>query len=373
MDLSADKYDDARRCIGEGRADDRRTTAQRICAAVLVATGGGLAGSAGAETTLTIATYSAPLSRDGPGLLLRDIIAGTDEQIAAIVHVISSVSPDVLVLTDFDYDLDGLALAAFAENFAPPYSFTIAPLPNSGMATGLDMDGNGRLGEARDAQGYGRFAGDGGIAILSRFPILTDQVRDFSEMLWRDLPEAELPETDAGPFPSAKVQDSQRLSSSSHLVVPIEVAAGLRLDLLTFAATPPVFDGPEDLNGLRNRDELRFWTHLLNGHWEGVGTHFLLAGLTNLDPHAGEGFRDEMETFLLDARLNDPLAGIATAKWPERGLPPMRVSYVLPSTAWRVVDAGVVWPDPATPLGQILGPDGAAAGPHRLVWTTVAQ
>lgn len=88
------------------------------------------------------------------------------------------VAPNVLVLSDFDYDndldfdldLDGLAFAAFADMFEGRYPFMFARTPNAGLATGYDIDGDGRTGDARDAQGYGRFAGDGGLAILSRFP-----------------------------------------------------------------------------------------------------------------------------------------------------------------------------------------------------------
>jgi hypothetical protein len=128
--------------------------------------------------TIRVATFAAPLSGDGPGLLLRDIQAGDDAQIMAIQKIIAHVAPDILVLTDFDYDLDGIALAAFAASFAKPYPHRFALRPNAGLATGLDLNANGRLGEARDAQGYGRFAGDGGMAILSRFPLMAGHISD---------------------------------------------------------------------------------------------------------------------------------------------------------------------------------------------------
>ena len=51
---------------------------------------------------LRIATYNSDLSRKGPGLLLRDILRGEDAQIHAVMRVISSISPDVLLLQDFD-------------------------------------------------------------------------------------------------------------------------------------------------------------------------------------------------------------------------------------------------------------------------------
>jgi hypothetical protein len=60
------------------------------------------------------------------------------------------------------------------------------------MATGLDLDGDGRLGGAADAQGFGEFTGQGGMAILSRHPI--GPVTDHSAFLWRDLPGQIMPE-----------------------------------------------------------------------------------------------------------------------------------------------------------------------------------
>ncbi len=52
--------------------------------------------------------------------------------------------------------------------------------------------------------------------------------------------------------------DSFRLSSKSHWDVPIEIGKKT-VHFLVSHPTPPVFDGPEDRNGTRNHDEIRFW------------------------------------------------------------------------------------------------------------------
>jgi len=52
-----------------------------------------MAGTAATAETLRIATFAAPLSRDGPGLLLRDIEKGEDAQILAVRDIIAKVSP----------------------------------------------------------------------------------------------------------------------------------------------------------------------------------------------------------------------------------------------------------------------------------------
>ncbi len=323
--------------------------------------------------TYRIATFAAPLSRDGPGLLLRDITKGEDSQIVAVQSVISHLDPDILVLTDFDYDLDGLALAAFADSLGGMYLHRFASRPNSGIATGLDMDGNGRLGEARDAMGYGRFAGDGGMAILSRLEIDTQGVSDLSGVLWKDLSGATLPTTNNGPFPSAQALDNLRLSSTGHWIVPVLPDEGSPFSILAFSATPPVFDGPEDMNGLRNRDELGLWDVVLDGGFGTAPDSFVIAGNANLDPIDGDGISSAMARFLSNPRLQDPLPGKDTADWPDDGAGNLRVSYVLPSSDWRVTGAGVFWPAPDDPDAALLGSDGLAAGPHHLVWVDISR
>lgn len=304
---------------------------------------------------------------------MRDLQRTDDPQIAAIQAIITQVAPDVLVLTDFDYDLDGLALGAFADALALPFDHHFAVLPNAGLATGLDLDRNGRLGDARDAHGYGRFAGDGGMAILSRFPIDHQQIVDLSETLWKDLPGATLPTVDGTPFLSEAAQDILRVSSTGHWVVPIAFPGGPPAAILAYSATPPVFDGPEDMNGLRNRDEMRLWQVLLDGWFGAAPESFVIAGNANLDPQDGAGFSGAMASFLQDPRLQDPLPNQDTAQWPEDGPGNLRVSYVLPSADWTIADAGVFWPAPDDPLRSLTGDDGLAAGPHHLVWVDIAR
>jgi hypothetical protein len=339
--------------------------------------------------SLRIATFAAPLSREGPGLLLRDLLGDEDAGLAAILAVIVTARPDVLVLTDIDHDAQGAALTALMDRLTAagwPMPHAFARAPNSGLPTGLDLNRNGRLAEARDAMGYGRFPGQGGLAILSRVPIRADLAQDFSGLLWRDLPGATLPRTPDGPFWNDAVLATLRLSSTAHWAVPI-AAPGGDVTLLVWAATPPVFDGPEDMNGLRARDELRLWQVLLDG---GLGQapqgRFVIAGLSNLDPADGDGDRAAMAAFLSDPRWQDPrpasAGGQAAADTDQAGDPALdtaswegpgnlRVSYVLPSADLTVLGAGVFWPPPAAQGADLLGPDGQAAGPHRLVWVDV--
>ncbi|WP_264211392.1 endonuclease/exonuclease/phosphatase family protein [Leisingera thetidis] len=334
-----------------------------------------LAAVAGQAETLRFATFNTELSRDGPGLLLRDIERGQDPQIAAVVDVIAAVQPDVLALQGVDWDFENRALTALAARLGKAgasYPYLVALQPNAGLPPPalMDLDGDGRSGGPRDNQGYGRFRGQGGIALLSRLPVDHTAIRDFSTLLWQDLPGARLPQhPDGSPFPSAEAQAVQRLSATAHWLVPMRLPGGGWLNVMTFHATPPVFDGPEDRNGRRNRDEIRLWQLLLDGKLgPALQGAFVIAGDANLDPDQGEGRKDAIRSLLADPRLQDPRphsheGGVATVDW--QGAGQKRVDYVLPSAGLAVTGSGVVWPD---------SPDAAAAtaSRHRLVWVDIA-
>jgi hypothetical protein len=345
-----------------------------------------LAATAAHADTLRIATYDTELGRRGPGLLLADILK-RDEQVRAVIAVIAEARPDVLLVTGFDHDLEGHALAGFAAALGEAgigYDYSFAPPPNTGVETGLDMDGNGKTGEARDSQGYGAFTGAGGMAVLSRYPL--GEARDFSGFLWRDLPGAIAPQAKGQPFPSPEAWAVQRLPSVGHWDVPVEAPQGT-IHLLAFNATTPVFDGPEDLNGRRNHDEIAFWLRLLDGDlpFAAPDGPVVVIGNANLDPVDGDGRREAILALLGDPRLQDPhpasLGGVAaanpghtgnpaldTAGWSDPRPGNLRVDYILPDARLTVEGAGVVWPEP----GSVLADAVETASRHRLVWVDIA-
>ncbi|WP_187428019.1 hypothetical protein ROLI_001320 [Roseobacter fucihabitans] len=353
-----------------------------IC--VCIAVGFTLIGTAPFAETLRIATYNTELQRKGPGLLLRDIARGEDAQILATLRIIAQADADIIALQGFDYDLTGAALSAYVAALAGAgveYPFQFSARPNTGMPTGLDMDGDGRRGDARDAQSYGQFSGQGGMAILSRYPIDQGAVQDFSALLWRDFPGALLPQTEDGPFPSPEAQAIQRLSTTGHWIVPIDVPELGPVHLMTFHASPPVFDGPEDRNGRRNHDEITFWDHFLNGAFgPAPQDRFILLGDFNQDRRGGEGIKTAITSLLEDPRLQDPMSGsdgskivsgdtLDTADWTDPVPGNLRVDYVLPSADWRVLASGVLWPDPSTELGETA----RIASRHKLVWVDITR
>lgn len=341
---------------------------------------------------LRIASFNAELQRQGPGLLLRDIERGEDAQVTAVVEVIARSGADILALQGFDWDHEGRALAALSarlEAAGAPYPHRLALRPNSGLASDQDLDGDGKRGGPGDAQGYGAFTGQGGIAVLSRFPILRDGVRDFSALLWRDLSGARLPvHPDGSPFPSPEALAVQRLSSTGHWVVPVAAPGGV-VTLLTFQAGPPVFDGAEDRNGRRNHDEIGFWQSFLDGALGGAFDAaprggFVIAGGANLDPLDGAGRHEAIRALLADPRVTDPRpaseggaqAGAQGHAGPDRldtvdwdGPGRLRVDYVLPSSDWMVEGAGVLWPAAGDP-GRAAA---LRASRHRLVWVDLGR
>lgn len=322
--------------------------------------------------TVRIATYNTELSRDGPGLLLRDV-RRVDPQVQAVVDVLVATQADIVALQGIDWDRDGQALQALADHLRSAgldYPYHFAAQPNAGVETGLDLNGDGRTHGPADAQGWGRFTGQGGLAVLSRHAIHTHDVQDFSQLLWRDLPGAQLPVTNDGPFPSEQAQRIQRLSAVAHWIVPIDSPIG-PLDLMTFHAAPPVFDGPEDRNGLRNRDEVRLWSVVLDGQLgQKPDGPFVIAGDANLDPLRGDGRSGTMRALLDDPRLQDPrpadqVGALTTVEWKAVGK--MRVDYVLPSSDLQVVGSGIFWPASDDPLRAAA----ELASRHRLVWVDV--
>lgn len=330
--------------------------------------------------SLRLATWNPDLSRQGPGLLLQSIRDRDDPQIAAVLSVLARLDADVVLLTGMDYDHGGLALRALQADLADigaPYPHAMALRPNTGVQTGLDLDGNGRTGEPRDAQGYGRFAGEAGMAVLSRLPL--GAPRDFSALLWSDLPGALLP-----PDLTPEARAVQLLSTTGHYDLPVTLPGGTALHLLAFYATPPVFDGPEDRNGRRNHDESALWLRLLDGSlpWPAPDGPFVLLGQPNLDPVDGEGRREAIAALLDHPRLQDPAPrgqnpvqtpgqsgdpGLDTADY-GGALGRLRVDMILPAAGLAVTASGVLWPPADDPFTATL----QAASRHYPVWVDLA-
>ncbi len=318
-----------------------------------------------AQESLRLATYNVGLGRAGPGLLLKDILS-EGEDILALAKIIGQINPDILLLTGFDNDYKTLALTRFNALPELRYMAHFAPLGNAGADSGLDINGNGRLRDWHDAWGFGRFEGAKGMALLSRFPITT--TRQFDQLLWQDFgPQPRAPDG------SAFLADWPQLRLAAHSLWDVEITLPTGpLHILAAHPTPPVFDGPENANGLRNAAEIDFLNRYLSGEAfrddSGITVPIsaapvvLLADL-NADPARGDSLKYALRRLLSHDRLQLMPVG-ETVDWEGAGR--MQVDYVLPDRRLTVLDSGVFWPEDSPLLD-------AAETRHRLIWVDVAM
>ena len=371
--------------------------------------------------TVRFATFNASLNRGSAGQALADLSAPGNPQADAVAEIIQRIRPDVLLINEFDFEPGNALAEAFQENYlsvahngaAPieyPHVF-VAP-SNTGIPSGFDLNNNGVVAGPDDAFGFGFFPGQFGMAVYSMYPIEEDAIRTFQLFLWKDMPGALLPDDPATPAPadwySAAELDVFRLSSKSHWDVPIDID-GRTVHFLVSHPTPPVFDGPEDRNGTRNSDEIRFWADYVTpgpasayiyddaGGTGGLkpGELFVIAGDQNSDPLDGDSIPGSIQQLTEHPRVNTKLtpssdgaveasllqggANLAhrsdprfdTADFSDTAPGNLRADYVLPSKPLRIVDGGVFWPVQADPLFRLTGVFPFPSSDHRAVWIDV--
>jgi endonuclease/exonuclease/phosphatase family metal-dependent hydrolase len=376
----------------------------------------GLCGTAtpdGAEPTrVRFATLNAAMGLRDAGELGRRLSAGNDPALRDLAEILQRVRPDVVLLNEIDYEEHFDAGALLQDNYlsrprgdleAIDYPHRYAAAVNTGVPSGLDLDGNGRPGDPADAWGFGWFPGQYGMLVLSRYPLDTDAIRSFRLFRWHDMPGALQPlNPDGSAFYPAHTWTQLRLSSKSHWDIPVRLGQNI-IHLLASHPTPPVFDGPEDRNGLRNHDEIRLWADYVRpeaarylrddaGNAGGLrpGASFIIAGDQNADPHDGDSTRQAILQLLEHERINtrcvprseeavnasrhqagvnqehrgDP--GADTADFDDAGAGNLRIDYVLPSSDLVVHDCGVHWPAEGVP-----GRAATEFSDHRLVWLDI--
>ena len=404
----------------------RRMLAALLVAAAAIATGAAspaapAAPSGGRPPEVRVATFNASLNRNAEGQLIEHLSTPGNAQAATVAEIIQRVRPDLLLINEFDFDEDGTAARLFQHNYLSvphngaaaieyPYRF-VAP-SNTGIPSGFDLNNDGTVGGPDDAFGFGFFPGQFGMAVYSMHPIVLDDVRTFQTFRWADMPGALLPDDPATPAPADWFTDAEldavRLSSKSHWDLPIDID-GRVVHFLVSHPTPPVFDGPEDRNGRRNHDEIRFWADYVRpgrasayiyddaGQQGGLapGARFVIAGDQNADPLDGDSVPGAAQLLLEHPRVNtsvtpssdgavDAAARQGGANLTHRGDPAfdtadfadstpgnLRVDYVLPSRPLRIVDAAVFWPTADDPLFRLVGDFPFPSSDHRLTWIDV--
>lgn len=376
-----------------------------------------LLSSSSVAQTLRVATFNVSmeagnyvgLDASPTGNELFDLLEkGQHQQIRNIAEIIQRVRPDIILLNEFDYVTDcRKGIDAFNANFLQvaqngskpihyPYHF-VAPV-NTGVVSDVPLN-HSRNTEApgNNTFGFGLYPGQYGMVLLSRFPIDNEQIRTFQRFLWKDMPEnniAEIKDDTGKTWYSQQTMSALRLSSKSHWDIPLKVN-GKRIHILASHPTPPVFDGPENRNGWRNHDEIRFWLDYIGppesaeyiyddlGIKGGfTGQRFVLLGDLNASPVEGDAFREPISQLLAHPKVSQfPLpkskAGSQnnpdsvhsqnhTAAWG------MMVDYAISSTIGLAVEQnGIFWPEASDELYRLVE-NRAASSDHRLVWVDVS-
>ncbi|GAA2617859.1 endonuclease/exonuclease/phosphatase family protein [Actinomadura fulvescens] len=401
------------------------TTAVTAPSASASAPGAGTSVGVGGGRNVRFATFNASLNRNTEGALVADLSNAGNAQARTIAEIIQRTRPDVVLINEFDFDARGRAARLFQDNYlsvgqngAAPISYRhrfVAP-SNTGIASGFDLNNDGKVvtepgaaGYGDDAYGFGVFPGQYGMAVYSRYPIDERRVRTFQKFRWKDMPGALLPDDPSTPAPADWYSRAERkvvrLSSKSHWDLPIRVGHRT-VHLLVSHPTPPTFDGPEDRNGRRNHDEIRLWADYVRGgpaaryiyddrgRRGGLsrGASFVIAGDQNADPVDGDSVNGAINQLLRNPRVNasvipssagapEAAALQGGANTTHRGNPAydtadfadnapgnLRVDYVLPSRGLRPVGGGVFWPVAADPLSRLTGSYPFPSSDHRLVW-----
>ena len=364
--------------------------------------------------TIRIASFNTSLSGREAGELRRFILSESP-RVRAVAEIIQRVRPDIILLNEFDFD--PAALVAFqqllqkgqdtaAVGSAEPITFShsFTPPVNTGEPSGFDLNGDGVIGGAGDAYGFGYFPGQYGMAVLSRYPIV--ESRSFQGFLWMDMPDNLIPKG----YYTPAAQRALRLSSKSHWDLTLQIGPD-QLHLLASHPTPPVFDGVEDRNGRRNFDEIRFWADYVtgagyiyddSGNFGGLHPkrHFVIAGDLNADPLDGESRDTAIAQLLGHSLINADVTPASQggalaadrqkgANLSHKGNPAfdtadfgydkdnpdtdrapgnLRVDYVLPSHTLRIKDTGVFWLMPEDSLFALAE---WPTSDHRLVWIDI--
>ena len=395
----------------------RRRTILVLCLLIAALVPTAIAAQGVEDNVVRFATFNASLNRNVAGQLITDLSTTDNAQAATIAEIIQRVRPDVVLINEFDFDADHTALQLFQQNYLSvpkngarpivyPYAYT-AP-SNTGIPSGLDLDNNGLVEGPNDAFGFGFFPGQFGMAVYSMFPIDFEEIRTFQLFLWKDMPGALLPDDPAVAGPADWYSPAElalfRLSSKSHWDLPIEIGQ-TTIHFLVSHPTPPVFDGPEDRNGTRNFDEIRFWADYISPREsayiyddEGVpgglepGELFVIAGDQNSDPLDGDSIPGAIQQLiehpLVDVRVTPDSDGAVeasilqgganadhqsdprfdTADFSDTAPGNLRADYVLPRRNLRIVDGAVFWPLQSDPLFRLTGTFPFPSSDHRLVW-----
>ena len=350
------------------------------------------------EDDLRVATLHTGITADSSAdqpveNLISALRTGNHTGSRAVAQTVQTNAPDVLVLTGVSYDTEQQIAELLKDHYFAagqrsetgldyPYVFT-APT-NSGRESGVDLDGDGTIGGAGDAIGYGEYPGQYGTVVFSKYPIVEDQVRTFQNFLWSDLPENSMPEDRYSELEESVL----RLNETSLWDVPVDVDG----ETVHIISSSVVADH-DDAEPARGEDIRRVVADYAAGQaWYlydddgetsslSPGTPFVMAGIPAARGASAEDVSDLLDSPViqdpepeavtevpLSERADSPPDPDATATHhiPDEQL--HRSSFVLPSAALEVTGSGVFWPGQGERGYEVVNPDSAYSLDDRLVW-----
>ncbi|WP_462158331.1 endonuclease/exonuclease/phosphatase family protein [Pseudoalteromonas sp. GB56] len=361
------------------------------------------------DTTIRVATFN--VSMDGSNYeknftsldaspLPQLLEEGENPQIHNIATIIQQVRPDIILLNEFDYTANWREnVALFQRNFLSvphgqlqpiEYTYSFSGPVNTGVPSEYDFDGDGKMtAKAGDAYGFGFYPGQYGMVVLSRYKIDESSIRSFMKLKWHTQEGSTMPMLEGQPFYDKQTWQAARLSSKSFWDIPIDVN-GDTIHLLASHPTPPVFDGPEDRNGLRNYAEIKLLADYISTQTpdyviddKGVqgglnqNSRFVIVGDLNAAPQGSKARPAAINQVLQHPAVNASIvpksnggahsedtvfAQYYTASWRARA------DYVLPSQVGLTpIAGGVYWPH-ENEHGYQLVSDRKLSSDHRLVW-----
>ncbi|BBT81804.1 succinyl-CoA synthetase subunit alpha [Aeromonas veronii] len=400
------------------------------------------AGMLTGELALTRTEQDALLARLAEGSLsgATETKAKNVQQIRNVAEIIQRTRPDVFLLNEFDNDGKGESTAdlkAFNDNYlahAQHAEVTAISYPvmqnfatNTGLMSGYDLNLDGNINNGPDdAWGFGNYHGQYALAVMSKYPIDTKQIRTFQHFKWKDMPGEKNPIIDDCNNPKVKIPASRQcgdawysdaawqqypLSSKNHADVPVLIKTEKGEEVIHFLIshpTPPIFANAARHTVKHNRAEIAFWNDYVkglsymtddNGTKGGLkqNAKFVIAGDLNADPLTGDGDLSAIQDLLNNPLMNQTITNGTLIPVSEGGPEcvskgadckrnlnrpnPERITnssvlqldHVIPSANLNAVKSGVFWPA-SFEAGYHLVYDaklGIAKGvssDHRMVW-----
>lgn len=330
-------------------------------------------------------------------------------QLPAMAEILARFRPDILSVNELQFDIENVPeeglpgapagtqpgdscqgrnarrLADRLHELQPDlvYDYAVVAMGNSGVPFETDHEVAEEF-HVRPDEYLGRYS----LGLLSRYPILHDQIRVLSDLAWHDLPGNRIDRIreELG----IEVPEGYWLFEKAIVVVPIDVN-GIVFHVVLLH---PMTSGFSPMNPHRNHDELRALTLWLNGElsapgWEPLpaDARFVLVGDFNVDPDDGASDPEALPQVLASPRVvahfpegeggtkgqnprrNSFLSGCGREDgqmpWNPGNKMQMQLDYMLPSTTVGAPAAsGLFFP----PIGSADFELACRASDHRFMW-----